>query len=371
MCHSFKFDFKSQAELLAALGNPAELRKHTISKGISCEECHGAGAHLVGANSRGAVPSTCERCHQRFAWNEQQAQLSPKRPFTSYFKTSLLSCGTEGSQSYNTKHRDAGMTCSTCHDPHEVTANDWRDPYTVPGLKKRCEDCHAGQAEFFKNRDMHGSNTCPSCHMPVMMSCENFAAIQFPDAAGFDTARTAHIWKIKVDPDYKTLNPPEGKGRDWKDGAWLLTKDHDGRPALDVMWTCGRTSWSDGHLAGGSGCHSPVVSQLPIESRFRSQKEVYARIAAWQTPVKTGLADAKTALGAARAAIAASTAAVSARAQAQVMINQAQQIVEAVERDGSSGVHAPTFTKQKVDEATLLAAGARAIAATRAVTKTR
>ena len=49
VCHSFKFDFKSQAELIAALGKPEELRKHTINKGISCEECHGAGAHLVGA----------------------------------------------------------------------------------------------------------------------------------------------------------------------------------------------------------------------------------------------------------------------------------------------------------------------------------
>jgi len=33
---------------LAALGKPEELRKHTISKGIACEECHGAGGHLVG-----------------------------------------------------------------------------------------------------------------------------------------------------------------------------------------------------------------------------------------------------------------------------------------------------------------------------------
>ncbi len=63
VCHSFKFDFKSQAELIAALGNPEELRKHTISKGISCEECHGAGGHLVNASARGSVPSNCERCH--------------------------------------------------------------------------------------------------------------------------------------------------------------------------------------------------------------------------------------------------------------------------------------------------------------------
>jgi hypothetical protein len=255
------------------------------------------------------------------------------------------------------------MNCSTCHDPHEVTANDWRDPFTVPGLKKRCEDCHAAQATFFKNRDMHGASSCPSCHMPVMMSCENFAAIQYPDSAGFDTARTAHIWKINVDPAYKTLNPPEGKGRDWRDGAWQLTKDQDGRAALDVMWTCGRTSWSDGHLVGGSGCHSPVVSQLPVDLHFKNQAQVYERIRGWQAPVKTGLGDARQALGAARTALSASQVPVATRAQAQLLINQAETLIEAVEADGSSGVHAPNYTKQKVDEAKLLAAGARDLAA--------
>ena len=75
VCHSFKFDFKSQAELISALGNPAELRKHTINKGISCEECHGAGAHLVGA--RASASSNCERCHQRFAWHADEAKADP------------------------------------------------------------------------------------------------------------------------------------------------------------------------------------------------------------------------------------------------------------------------------------------------------
>lgn len=362
VCHSFKFDFKSQDELIAALGNPAELRKHTISKGISCEECHGAGAHLVGGAARGGQPSNCERCHQRFAWNAEQAAASPKKPFTSYFKSRLPSCGTEGSQTFNTKHKDAGMNCSTCHDPHEVTANDWRESYTVPGIKKPCESCHEAQAKFTAMTDTHAGNGCASCHMPVMMSCENFAAIQFSDHAGFDTARTSHIWKINVDPDFKTINPPAGKSRDWKEGPWQLAKDKLGRPALDVMWTCGRTSWSDGHLAQNSGCHSNAISDLPQKLRFADQKQVYAKISLWQKPVKQGLAEAKTAIDAARKALAKSTAAVAGKAQAQLMINQAQDIVTAIVKDGSSGVHAPDYTKQKVDEANLLAAGAKYIA---------
>jgi hypothetical protein len=362
VCHSFKFDFKSQAELIAALGKPEELRKHTISKGIACEECHGAGGHLVGGAARGSVPSNCERCHQRFAYNEADSKINPKRPFGSYFKSRLPSCGTEGSQEYNTKHKDAGMNCSTCHDPHEVTANDWREPYTMPGLKKQCEDCHAGQAAFFKNRDNHAGNTCTGCHMPVMMSCENFAAIQYSDQAGFDTARTSHIWKINTAAAYKAINPPEGKGRDWKEGAWLLAKDKEGRPSLDLQWTCGRTSWSDGHLIQTGGCHSPVLSQLPEEYKFKTQQQIFDRVVAWQKPVKQGVAETKVALVEARKALAKSPANVSAKAQAQLMINQAQEIVDAVTKDGSAGVHAPNYTKQKVDEAKLLAAGARVVA---------
>ena len=64
VCHAFKFDFKDKKEFFAALGNPKELQKHTISRGISCEECHGAGGHLIGAESNG-FQTNCERCHQR------------------------------------------------------------------------------------------------------------------------------------------------------------------------------------------------------------------------------------------------------------------------------------------------------------------
>lgn len=358
VCHSFKFDFKNQAELIAALGKPEELRKHTINKGISCEECHGAGAHLVGA--RGAVlSSNCERCHQRFAWNADEAKKNPKRPYSSYFKSKCPSCGTEGSQSYYTAHKEHGMGCGSCHDPHEVTANDWRDTYTMPGLKKQCQNCHTGQAAFFSKNTIHGSNRCSSCHMPVMMSCENFGSIQFPDSAGFDAQRTAHIWKILVDPEAKTLNPPEGKGRDFKGGAWRLAKIN-GKPYIDLMWSCGRTSWGDGNMAKAGGCHSPVLSQLPKELHFTNQKMIYDKVIAWQKPVKDGVAVVKAALAKIQPAIAGSKLSKPQKAETQLMVNQAQDIIDAVENDGSWGVHAPDYTLQKVKEAKTLIDGAQA-----------
>jgi len=356
VCHSFKFDFKSQAELMAALGKPEELRKHTVNKGISCEECHGAGAHLVGA--RGVSASNCERCHQRFAWNKDEAQKDPRHPFSSYFKSKCPSCGTEGSQAYYTAHSQHGMTCDTCHDPHEVTANDWRDTYTIPGLKKQCQDCHQDQAVFFAKNEIHGQNRCTSCHMPVMMSCENFTTIQFPDAGGFDTQRASHIWKILVDPEAKTLNPPEGKGRDAKDVPWRLAK-RDGKPFVDLMWSCGRTSWGDADLAQTGGCHSAARSSLPKDLQFTNQRQIYERVVAWQKPVKEGVAEVKALVARARKSLASARKMKKAeQAQLQLMVNEAEAIVVAVERDGSSGVHAPNYTLEKVKEAKLLAEGA-------------
>ena len=356
VCHSFKFDFKTQAELIAALGNPQELRKHTINKGISCEECHGAGAHLVGARGAG-TPSNCERCHQRFAWNADEAKADPKKPFSSYFKSRCPSCGTEGSQSFYSAHAQKGMTCGTCHDPHEVTANDWREPVTVPGLKKRCQDCHAAQAAIFARNERHGQNKCSSCHMPTMMSCENFGAIQYPDYAGFDTQRTSHIWKIRVDPEAKSLNPPPGKDRTYKDGAWRLAR-YQGRPYVDLQWSCGRTTWADDDTRSAGGCHSPVLSELKPSLHFKSQRQIYDVVVGWQKPVKDGVADVRALLGKVKPAVLASKLSRAKVAEAQHLASDAEAILDLVERDGSSGVHAPGYTLSKVKEARLMVEGA-------------
>jgi hypothetical protein len=358
VCHSFKFDFKSDAELIAALGNPVELRKHTINKGITCEECHGAGAHLYGARGAG-MPSNCERCHQRFAWNAEQAKKDPEHPFTCFFKSKFPSCGTEGAQGYNTAHYAKGIRCNTCHDPHEVTANDWKDTYTVTNLKKQCQDCHQEQATFFHETDTHAGHKCTSCHMPNMMSCENFGTIQYPDFGGFDTARASHIWRIVVSPDEKTLNPPAGKDRSYRDGSWLLAKK-DGKPFVDIQWSCGRTSYMDGTVIEGGGCHSGVQSSQPKDLQFTNQRMIYDKIMTWETPVKEGVAAVKAALADIQRKLPSPQLSSVQNAEVQVMALQAQEIVTAIEKDGSWGVHAPSYTLKRVKEARLLAEGATA-----------
>lgn len=354
VCHSFKFDFKSTEEFYNAIGNVEELRKHTISKGISCEECHGAGAHLYGARGAG-MPSNCERCHQRFAYHADEAEPNPRKPFNVYFKSSCPSCGTEGSQMYSSAHYDKGMRCNTCHDPHEVTANDWKDGYTRTGLKKTCQDCHETQASFFKQGGIHAKDNCTGCHMPNMMSCENFAAVQNPDKAGFDNVRASHIWNIKVDKTAKSINPPAGKPRDpLKVKGWRFERDENGRFFVDLMWSCGRTSFSDPDLMAGpnaSGCHSAVQSTLPKDLHFTDQEKIYDVVMKWQTPIKTGFAEISDGIKKIDKTMANSSLSTEKKVKVITLTKQAQEILEKLQKDGSWGVHGPAYSKKIVDEA--------------------
>lgn len=64
------------------------------------------------------------------------------------------------------------MRCVTCHDPHEVTSNDWKDYYTKPAIRQTCQDCHKTQADVVANTNTHKKMDCVDCHMPFTMSCE-------------------------------------------------------------------------------------------------------------------------------------------------------------------------------------------------------
>ena len=361
ICHTWKFDFKSQDELFAALGDSKKLRAHTVAKGVSCEECHGAGAHLYGARGAG-MPSNCERCHQRFVYNADDAAKNFKTPFNSYFKSFCPACGTEGSQSHYTKHYQKGMRCTTCHDPHEVTSNDWASHYTVPNLKKECQDCHTTAAYFFSKGGTHSRNSCTSCHMPMMGSCENFASIQRPDMAGFDNVRRSHIWRILVDPEKKSINPPDG-AKDRKltnPKGWHLTKD-DGRPYLDLMWTCGRTAFADKYVVDAMGCHSPIQSKFPESLRFKDQKTIYNKVVAWQTPVKEGYAKVIADLTNINDMLKITKLSTADRAQAQLYAEEARINAAKIKDDGSWGVHSPQFSKQLIEEAKVYCEQALAI----------
>ena len=365
VCHPFKFDFKTKKEFYAALGNAKELQKHTISKGVSCEECHGAGGHLDGATN--FRTSNCERCHQRFNFSPDLAKNPANvgkldKSLSSKFKSMGPGCGSEGSQSYFSAH------CVTCHDPHDNTGPVVGDRsvkglnynseqgylsafYTKPKIRKTCADCHKEQAYIFSKADTHKNNTCASCHMPFMMSCENFYAIQFQENAGFDTQRRSHIWKIDVSPDRKTLvaGAAAQGPRDAKD--WHFERDSKGYNFVDLMWACARTSWADKDMQDNKGCHSPVVSELKETLHFKNQKQVYDEVMGWQTPVKADFTSVKIGIQGIYGILEVKKLNPTDKTRVYELIEKAQDTIDLLEKDGSWGMHGFKYTKQRLDAA--------------------
>jgi len=116
----------------------------------------------------------------------------------------------------------------------------------------------------------------------------------------------------------------------------------------------------DGTVINAGGCHSAVQSSQPKELQFTNQRMIYDKVMAWQTPVKEGVAAVKAALVNINAEIPKSRLSTAQRAQVQVMAIQAEDIITAIQKDGSWGVHAPSYTLKKVNEARLLTDGANA-----------
>ncbi|RXJ69125.1 cytochrome C [Halarcobacter ebronensis] len=383
VCHPWKFDFKTTKEFEAALGNAKELQKHTISKGISCEECHGAGGHLKGGE--GLMTSNCERCHQRFSFrpflaekyrNSKDPKLKARAAelgLTSKFKSAGPGCGTEGSQSYFTAHYEAGMRCTTCHDPHDVTGyvvTDTAKPggvyqdtgdylssfYTKPNIRKSCASCHKEAAYIADNtKDTHSKVSCQSCHMPYLMSCENFYAVQYQDHGGFDTQRRSHIWKIDVSPDRKTLNPPAGQSREqtvpkkYKD--WYIAKNDEGHNYIDLMWACGKTSWADKDMVDNKGCHSIVQSTLKNTLHFKDQGRIYDEVMGWQKPIKKIYSEVTVAIKGVYEMLDVTKLSVEDRSRVNELIEKAQESMDLIKKDGSWGVHGFKFTERRAKAA--------------------
>jgi len=55
--------------------------------------------------------------------------------------------------------------------------------------------------------------------------------------------------------------PSRRQGSKLQGWRLALTKK-DGKPYIDLMWSCGRTSWGDPDLAQTGGCHSPAQSSF-------------------------------------------------------------------------------------------------------------
>ncbi|WP_290373245.1 cytochrome c3 family protein [uncultured Parasutterella sp.] len=362
VCHAFKFDFKDKKEFFAALGNPKELQKHTISKGISCEECHGEGGHLVGNTNN--MSTNCDRCHQRLNFiedevNRPDAQGKLERAFNAKTKSSCPSCGTEGAQLFMSKHYEKGMRCVTCHDPHEVTSNDWKSGVTRPAIRQNCQDCHTVQAEMVANADTHSKVDCIACHMPNVASANDYSDDQ--NAAGPKALRRIHTYKINVDPKAASMVQGDIKIKNGTVKGYVLAKDEDGHGFVDLMWSCARNTPADYTVVEGKGCHNQATSKLDEGLVYQDQKEVYGETLKWQKPIKEGYKEVAGAIPRLRKLLEVTKLAPADQTEARLLLDKADDIAAMIKKDGSWGVHAQNYLLDRVQTAQAYLAKAQAI----------
>lgn len=152
--------------------------------GVGCETCHGPGSEHMASGDRKATivnpknldsakqSMVCGQCHSvGTSTTGKLAFPSGFRPgddLTKFFidaKPTTPGRNQQYSEFIQSKHSTVGLSCVTCHEPHDMSTNPAQLKKPVNDL---CLGCHAA-----KIGDMakHAPNapqgaTCATCHMP-------------------------------------------------------------------------------------------------------------------------------------------------------------------------------------------------------------
>lgn len=202
-CHA------SQASLtLDTIAHRYETRFTSLA--INCESCHGPARRHVELAERGAVGQqadiglsplatldkdassrVCYQCHavkdrlrDGFVSGEKlETYYSTKfpllgdRPLTPDGRVRTFAY--QEGQQYSDCYLNGGMTCVSCHDPHDQRYRDING-VSLPGRfdDRQCTSCHAGKTDDPPAHTKHkaGSTACTSCHMPLRQEPETRSA---------------------------------------------------------------------------------------------------------------------------------------------------------------------------------------------------
>ena len=160
--------------------NPVD--KTSAQLGVGCEACHGPGSeHMSGdkkttiinpKNLDGAKKGmVCGQCHSagkdvtgKYA---HPVSYKPSQDLAKSFtdaKPTTAGRNQQYSEFAQSKHAQIGLTCTSCHDPHNVSSNPGQLTKPVNDL---CLSCHAGKV---KDMAAHAPSapagaTCATCHM--------------------------------------------------------------------------------------------------------------------------------------------------------------------------------------------------------------
>ena len=255
------------------------------------------------------------------------------------------------------KHYRKGLTCTTCHDQQSVGTPDWMLAVTKPAIKQSCGDCHEVQKRMHRRTDTHAKIECTACHMPNMPATPaEYGKGPAEDGKYYNAVRRFHAYKINTHQGAQTFKRAN-------DGVtWEYALDDKLRPFVDLQWSCGRATPGDYTLGGaGQGCHSPVTSTLDEGLRYANLGKIYEETLKMQAPVRAGYKKLTEALERQKLLLEATKLTAEQRTEVHLMLDKAQEVADEIKEDGSWGVHAPHYMKDRVETALGFVAKAQAI----------
>ena len=158
-------------------------KKTFAEAGVGCEACHGPGSEHIGKPSKDNAPDprklssklqgmVCGSCHSvgkdtsgKFAF---PIGFRPGDDLTKSFvdaNPTTPGRNQQYSELMQSKHGQMGLSCTVCHDPHNVAG-------IAKQLKKPevelCLSCHSAKIKDIKTHKpaAPADATCATCHMP-------------------------------------------------------------------------------------------------------------------------------------------------------------------------------------------------------------
>ncbi len=219
---------------------------------------------------------------------------------------------------YNSPHREAGITCQTCHEPH------------TQKVIKNCGDCHIKQEALFEKSLMRRIGvTCTDCHMPkAVKSVEGSANIFYGDFP-------SHLWKINKSSE-ATLTDPT---------------DKHVNPFLPLGWTC-----------SSPGCHGTsklletvrTTTTVPLHMDWDTAK-VANVVSDIQRRASTRLDEADQDLKEAMEALRQAEEKGVVQEDLVELLGEASETVQLIKEDGTMVIHNPSGALKDLEAAITIA----------------
>lgn len=300
-----------------------------VFPGITCERCHGpgggtdeqAGPHQGTGTPKDVLedPLLCGQCHirtsrtnvlaiQGYSYLDEVPQDLLNVMTDIDAKGGLIRHHEQFEEWYNSPHKDAGVTCQTCHYAHSTSP------------KVECGDCHTAQADMYEDSLMARVGVeCVDCHMAKTgKSAEGNPAIYLGDVR-------SHLFRITTDPDATlTYKDPE-TGKEY------------GNTAIPLGWACATPGCHGVQGVSVSTAYAVVPSGWDTETAAEVVSNIQSMVGAELTSLKSLVSDAEAELSNARE-MGIGTEQLAIPTQ---LIEEAKNVISKVEADDTYGVHNP------------------------------